>query len=180
MRRTPLKRGAPLTRGKPMKRSSMKRGKRKVRASDDPVHLAIIRSLDCARCQKPGPSEAHHPRDFTGAGLRAPDADAFPLCDRCHRSWLHDSGVPKEERRSFQREMVAKYRQFADYPVVLLAGNGSCWVAVGAYASDLEAERAWLSVDARGGGAIAWWGDRETAAKLLAGPHYVPEEAKSA
>lgn len=178
MKRTPLTRKTPLRRTGSLKRSAFKRKAAKPNpAGSDPIHLAIIRALACARCGKAGPNEAHHPRDFTGMGRKAPDRDAFPLCGRCHRTWLHDSGVPKEERRAFQREAVEQYRQFADFPIIFMVFPRDRWLPVGAYATTDEAERArtthLLGMSER---VWSWIGARAEAAKLLADPEYVPEE----
>jgi hypothetical protein len=169
----------PLTRKTPLRRTRFKRSKKLARPSDSPTHLAIISSLPCHRCKKPGPSEAHHLRDFTGMAMRAPDRDAFPLCDRCHRSWLHNSGVSREERRAFQREAVAEYRLLFDMPVLLLVmvSDRRRWEVVGAYASEAEAERvSERMLSTRGQVAFWWWGEKSEAARMLADPQYQPEE----
>lgn len=75
--------------------------------------LAFVRSLPCASCGRHPPSEAHHP---TGAGLalKADDAEAFPLCSRCHRDFHDLRGKfrdwDKAARRLWQRTMSALYR----------------------------------------------------------------------
>ncbi len=50
-------------------------------------YLDYIRSLPCARCRAPAPSDAHHIVDMgllPGMGRKAPDALAMPLCRVCH------------------------------------------------------------------------------------------------
>ena len=62
----------------------------------NPAYLNKVRSLPCACCGKPGPSEAHHCRDLPdhderglyerlpAAALKSGDRDAIPLCQHCH------------------------------------------------------------------------------------------------
>ena len=55
----------------------------KPRTPRSPSHLAWLRTLPCAWCGRPPPSEAsHHGR--RGVGLKSSDLDAVPLCRRCH------------------------------------------------------------------------------------------------
>jgi len=59
----------------------------------DAGYLRWLRTLPCAWCAKPAPSEAsHHGRH--GIGLKASDHDAVPLCGPwgCHR-YFHRRGV---------------------------------------------------------------------------------------
>ena len=66
-------------------------------------YLEWIRSLKCAGCGLPGPSEAHHLKGdlhMSGAGMKAPDYLAMPLCRDCHRR-LHDN--PPENWVAAQR-----------------------------------------------------------------------------
>lgn len=84
-------------------------------SAKDPKRLAWVRSLPCVfdsdACL--GPTQAHHP---TGAGLalKAPDDKAFPLCV-LHHAQRHDATgafhqMTKAERKTWEAEMVAKYR----------------------------------------------------------------------
>ena len=108
MKRSPLKRRTAL------KRKSMKRSAPK--ATDNPERLVWVRSMRCARCggvRFSSQSEAHHP---TGAGwaLKAPDADAIPLCWGCHRDFhaLTDyfNCWTKDQLRRWQAGQVEVYR----------------------------------------------------------------------
>jgi hypothetical protein len=54
------------------------------RAKPDPAYLAQVRQLPCVCCQR-FPSEAHHPISGRFSQRKAPDRDAIPLCNRCHR-----------------------------------------------------------------------------------------------
>lgn len=65
-----------------------------------PKYLDWIRSLPCANCGKPGPSDPHHLIGIAGMGTvggKAPDQFAVPLCngikDRCHQE-LHLNRIP--------------------------------------------------------------------------------------
>ena len=87
-----------------------------------PSHLAFVRSLPCANCGRPPPSEAHHSTAHRqGKGTKADDLDTFPLCTKCHRDF-HDArgsfrSWGKDKRRAWQRNLVALYRAKApDHP----------------------------------------------------------------
>lgn len=50
-------------------------------------YLNFVRSLPCAACMAPAPSEAHHAIDVglhPGMGRKASDLHAMPLCRVCH------------------------------------------------------------------------------------------------
>lgn len=81
MRKTPLrpKRPTPRRKGKPAPR--IKPGR-----VEDPAHLTRVRALPCCVCGAT-PSEAHHVRDGqVGAGQKAGDDEAIPLCFHHHRT----------------------------------------------------------------------------------------------
>lgn len=51
----------------------------------------FVRSLPCASCGAPGPSDGHHAIDvglYPGMGRKAPDVLLMPLCRGCHNK-LH-------------------------------------------------------------------------------------------
>lgn len=52
-------------------------------------YLAWLRTLPCAWCKAPAPSEAsHHPPEGGGStGRKAADCYAIPLCHECHADW---------------------------------------------------------------------------------------------
>ena len=58
----------------------------------NPRYLDYVRTLPCADCGKPGPSDPHHESwiDGTRAGGKPDDAFALPLCRVCHT--LHHTG----------------------------------------------------------------------------------------
>ena len=82
-------------------------------AEEDAAHLARIRALPCARCQRPPPSEAHH-RTGAGMALRAHDHDAMPLCASCHRDLHAMTGRfrtwTRHQLRVWQQERVVEMR----------------------------------------------------------------------
>ncbi len=51
----------------------------------DTLYLSWIRTLPCAACGHSSPSEAAHTGRDGGAGIKASDYSAVPLCSRCHR-----------------------------------------------------------------------------------------------
>ncbi len=83
----------------------------------DKKWLEFIRSLPCAMCLAPPPSDAHHSTSHPrGMGLKSGDECTYPLCrgpEGCHMAF-HDKkgrfkGWGKEERRSWERVMVDLY-----------------------------------------------------------------------
>ena len=53
------------------------------------AHLDRMADLGCICCLllhgEASPAEIHHPRQFAGAGQRAPDWTAIPVCPEHHR-----------------------------------------------------------------------------------------------
>ena len=60
----------------------------------DKKYLAWVRTLPCAVCGKPGPSEAAHQRILQGGGMgmKPSDYEAIPLCMACH-AFEHTKGI---------------------------------------------------------------------------------------
>lgn len=92
-RRTPLRAKTPLSARKPMQKA--KKAPQKTVKNDarfrSPAYLAFVRSLPCCVCGSPA-NAAHHLKGIwhaSGAGLKAPDSLAMPVCDgpgdTCHR-----------------------------------------------------------------------------------------------
>lgn len=72
----------------------------------NPKYLRWVADQSCVNCGAPGPSDAHHIKGvghFSGAGLKAPDSMAMPLCRECH-NMLHNGHIPLGE----QYEWLAK------------------------------------------------------------------------
>ncbi len=72
--------------------------KHKDRPGMSESHLALIRKMPCARCLRVPASEAHHLKSIPGtrgAGLRAPDKFAVPLC-RQHHEEIERAGTRNE------------------------------------------------------------------------------------
>jgi len=64
------------------------------------AYLNWIRLLPCAHCGRSGDVEAHHIKGvggLSGAGLRASDYLAMPLCPDCHAG-LHNAQLPRAEQ----------------------------------------------------------------------------------
>src|SRR5699024_6933846 len=55
------------------------------RSKRESEHLARVKALPCSVCNRPSPSDAHHPRFAVGAGQRASDWLAIALCKECHQ-----------------------------------------------------------------------------------------------
>lgn len=92
-------------------------------AGEDRKYSRWIRSLPCAMCGAPGPSDQHH---LGGAGmaLRSHDHESLPLCfsrpERagCHVDGLHSArgrfaAMGKDQRKAWERETAARLR--SDY-----------------------------------------------------------------
>ena len=84
----------------------------------DPRYLSWLRTLPCAFCRSPAPSEvSHHGR--RGVGIKASDYLALPSCHRCHRRHhgklssphrRYDSMSP-DERRAAYEQLAMRYRE---------------------------------------------------------------------
>lgn len=48
-------------------------------------HIERVKSLPCAVCGSPAPSDAHHILEGRTPGRKSPDALAIPLCKSCHQ-----------------------------------------------------------------------------------------------
>lgn len=62
-------------------------------------YLAWVRSLECAHCQRPGPSEAHHVKGighYSGAGMKASDYLTCPMCRFCHINFHEDVHLDRQ------------------------------------------------------------------------------------
>jgi len=81
-----------------------------------PKHLAFIRGLPCAMCNRPPPNHAHHSLAHKpGMSMKAADCETIPLCMLCHES-LHNprvngpfKGWSGEKRGSWERAKVDLY-----------------------------------------------------------------------
>lgn len=100
----------------------------------DQAYLNWIRSLPCAQCHAPGPSQAHHstvapttcevcsgpPKERQlpgkrGKAVKSHDHYAFPLCLKCH-GWFHSAAGPfkiwiKAQFRAWQEKLSAEYHR---------------------------------------------------------------------
>ena len=62
-----------------LKKGKPERGTARARA-----HLALVKSLPCVICKKPGPSDAHHVICGRYGNLKVSDFGTIPLCRDCH------------------------------------------------------------------------------------------------
>ncbi len=62
-----------------------------------PAYLDWIRTLPCASCGAPPPSDPSHVDSFKGQGTKSPDPFAIPECRRCHERY--ERGAPQVDER---------------------------------------------------------------------------------
>ena len=82
-----MKREKPLRRRTKLRPVNPERAAKAKAACFGP-QAALARTMPCANCDAPGPSQAAHVRS-RGAGGK--DEDVIPLCAKCHRN-QHDQG----------------------------------------------------------------------------------------
>jgi hypothetical protein len=93
----------------------------KTKAARDKKYLAWIRTLPCAVCGKPGPSEAAHQRILQGGGigLKPSDYESIPLCTDCHHIehavgslclWNYHSGLKFTDKTELRDHIKAECR----------------------------------------------------------------------
>lgn len=81
-------------------------------AKDAPIrsraYLDHVRSLACAWCSRPPPSEAsHHPAQGHGSvGAKCCDLRAIPLCHECHASYHQHGAIGRYMSAQATREWV--------------------------------------------------------------------------
>ncbi len=99
-----------LENGKPdyskgLARSRMRRRPTRPKLGSEPKRRAWLRTLACACCGRPAPSEvSHERRKGTGLALRAADVRAWPSCRRCHLDYAARRGffaMPDEARAAW-------------------------------------------------------------------------------
>lgn len=67
-----------------------------------------VAELPCVCCGRVGMTQAAHSNQGKGMGIKASDALLAALCTECHSAMDQGGILPKEERRSFEMEMIAK------------------------------------------------------------------------
>ena len=60
-------------------------GQKAAKPVRDASYIAIVKSLPCAVCSRPGPSDAHHCIHDRYDQRKACDYDTIPLCKRHHQ-----------------------------------------------------------------------------------------------
>ena len=90
-RRAPLRAKSPLSARKPVQRAKKRMPRGAESRFRSPAYLTFVRSLPCCVCGASA-NAAHHLKGIwhaSGAGLKAPDSLAMPVCDgpgdTCHR-----------------------------------------------------------------------------------------------
>lgn len=61
--------------------------------------LAAVRTLDCMRCFKAGPSDPAHRNEGKGKGVKTHDCWTAALCRDCHREIDQGKTMTRAERR---------------------------------------------------------------------------------
>lgn len=119
MKRSPLKRKTPLRQSRPTERKSALSRKPRRKASTDTrwrseAYLAFVRTLPCCVCGAATGIAAHHLKgmwQMSGAGLKAPDSFAMPVCDgpgdTCHRR-IHDEQALRDRQPGFIRDTISR------------------------------------------------------------------------
>ena len=67
-----------------------------------------VAALPCVCCGREGMTQAAHANQGKGMGIKAPDSWLAALCAECHAALDQGGILPKEERRAFEMEMIAK------------------------------------------------------------------------
>ena len=81
MSQVPNMRGVQPKTGKPHKNSGRTKSPRTTASYD---HLGRVKSLSCAVCDAPPPSDVHHILEGRIQNIKSPDYLAIPLCKLCH------------------------------------------------------------------------------------------------
>lgn len=135
MRRTPMKRGSGFKRPQlarqaqplyaPVKTSAVMArivGEAVARidkegALQHRAYMAVVRTLPCAHCGRPGPSQFCHRDMGKGTGIKTDCREGFPGCPECHVLLGSSGRIPREERRELEERYGRETRE-----LVLLAG----------------------------------------------------------
>lgn len=83
----------------------------------------LIKSMPCALCGNPPPSDAHHLREGVGLSQRNSDYLTIPLCKDCHQgshNGIHGNralwNVMKESELSLLAKIIKKLSSFIEEP----------------------------------------------------------------
>ena len=68
-------------------------------------YIDWIKTLPCATCDQPGPSDPSHPNFFKSMKAKGPDALAIPECRKCHNEYER-YGSPLQEQRLAKAALV--------------------------------------------------------------------------
>lgn len=81
----------------------------KIKTERSEPYLRLVATLPCCWCGAEGRSQAAHPNEGKGMGIKAPDVLAFPLCaDQpeavgCHTKLDRTGELPKDMRRELEQ-----------------------------------------------------------------------------
>ena len=86
-----------------------------------PSFLDFVRTMPCASCGKPGPSEAHH---FTTGGVAMKGSDYFvaPQCVECHRHNVRDGGRSHYPGKTHEESALTLWRSAAKTMALYIEG----------------------------------------------------------
>lgn len=86
----------------------------KSKPARSPGYLRYVASKPCFGCGIEGFSQAAHPNQGKGMGLKTSDLDTFPLCaphwgmPGCHWQLDNSFGMTRDERRALESEYTAR------------------------------------------------------------------------
>lgn len=86
-----------------------------------PSFLDLVRTMPCASCQRPGPSEAHH---FTtgGTSMKGSDYFAAPQCRECHAHNVRDGGRSHYPDRTHEESVLVLWKSAARSMALYIEG----------------------------------------------------------
>jgi len=128
LKRTPIKINP---NAKPIARGEFKpKVRKKARKAAESTHLDNVAALGCIACYNMGhrgtPAEIHHIREGYGAGQRAPDSEAIPLCFNHHSAQgmdgFHGSPSSWQADHGSERKLLSQVRDMLgleDMPTAL-------------------------------------------------------------
>ena len=82
--------------------------------ANEAAYVNWVRSLCCISCGAAGPSQASHVATAAGQGgmgMKVPDSQVVPHCDKCHREWdgRQRPGRFDHMDRDQKRELAARW-----------------------------------------------------------------------
>lgn len=86
-----------------------------------PSFLDLVRTMPCASCRRPGPSEAHH---FTTGGTSMKGSDYFvaPQCRDCHGYNVRDRGEARYPGMTHEESVLLLWKSAAKSMALYIEG----------------------------------------------------------